>query len=184
VPPSRVWGSESRRCRWRQVSGPGWQHVRVTVSLVYKVVRKLLSIPRVLLHSEATKDAELLVLRHENAVAASPDERPDPVRAPLTGSGWLRCRPTQFPRRSLHSHLSVGWVSATAILTSRGIILIDALNTPDEAEQILVPGLRELGADPSALRYVVVTHAHGDHFGGAQYLADQYGARVMVGAAD
>jgi putative transposase len=40
----------------------------VTVSLVYKVVRKLLSIPRVLLRSEATKVAELLVLRHENAV--------------------------------------------------------------------------------------------------------------------
>ncbi|MFI1855917.1 integrase [Streptomyces sp. NPDC020480] len=40
----------------------------MTVSLVYKVVRKLLSIPRVLLRSEATKVAELLVLRHENAV--------------------------------------------------------------------------------------------------------------------
>ncbi|MGW4080525.1 integrase core domain-containing protein [Streptomyces asiaticus] len=40
----------------------------MTVSLVYKVVRKLLSIPRVLLRREATKDAELLVLRHENAV--------------------------------------------------------------------------------------------------------------------
>lgn len=40
----------------------------MTVSLVYKVVRKLLCIPRVLLHSETTKDAELLALRHENAV--------------------------------------------------------------------------------------------------------------------
>ena len=40
----------------------------MTVSLVYKVVRMLLSIPRMLLRSEATKDAELLVVRHENAV--------------------------------------------------------------------------------------------------------------------
>ncbi|MPY45714.1 MBL fold metallo-hydrolase, partial [Streptomyces phyllanthi] len=80
--------------------------------------------------------------------------------------------------------VSVGWVSAVAILTSRGIILIDALNNPDEAEQILVPGLRELGADPSTIKYVVVTHAHGDHFGGAQYLADTYGARVMLAPAD
>jgi len=38
------------------------------VSLLYKVTRKLLSIPSALLRSEATKDAELLVLRHENAV--------------------------------------------------------------------------------------------------------------------
>lgn len=80
--------------------------------------------------------------------------------------------------------VSVGFVSATAILTSRGIILIDALNNPDEAEQILVPGLRELGADPSTIKYVVVTHAHGDHFGGAQYLADTYGTRVMMAPAD
>ncbi|MFC9219970.1 integrase [Streptomyces hygroscopicus] len=35
---------------------------------MYKVVRKLLPIPRVLLRREATKDAELLVLRHENTV--------------------------------------------------------------------------------------------------------------------
>ncbi|MFG2730349.1 MBL fold metallo-hydrolase [Streptomyces canus] len=80
--------------------------------------------------------------------------------------------------------LSVGWVSATAILTPGGIILIDALNTPDEAEQYIVSGLRDLGADPSTIKYVVVTHAHGDHFGGAQHLADQYGARVMMAPAD
>ncbi|MFF3469073.1 hypothetical protein [Streptomyces sp. NPDC002619] len=38
------------------------------VSLLYKVARKLLCAPSVLLRSEAAKDAELLVLRHENAV--------------------------------------------------------------------------------------------------------------------
>jgi metallo-beta-lactamase class B len=29
-----------------------------------------------------------------------------------------------------------------------------------------------------------VTHGHGDHFGGAAYLAAKYGARVMMSAAD
>ncbi|WP_309111706.1 hypothetical protein [Saccharothrix sp.] len=38
------------------------------VSLLYSVTRRLLSVPSVLLRSEAAKDAELLVLRHENAV--------------------------------------------------------------------------------------------------------------------
>ncbi|MER5262764.1 hypothetical protein ABTZ99_11900 [Actinosynnema sp. NPDC002837] len=38
------------------------------VSLLYKTTRRLLSVPAVLLRSQAAKDAELLVLRHENAV--------------------------------------------------------------------------------------------------------------------
>ncbi|MFI1338269.1 integrase core domain-containing protein [Streptomyces sp. NPDC020845] len=38
------------------------------VSLVYQVTRKLLSIPAVLLPRRMARDAELLVLRHENAV--------------------------------------------------------------------------------------------------------------------
>ncbi|MEO6090605.1 MAG: integrase core domain-containing protein [Umezawaea sp.] len=38
------------------------------VSLLYKVARKLLSVPPVVLRSETAKDAELLVLRHENAI--------------------------------------------------------------------------------------------------------------------
>ncbi|CAL9335697.1 MBL fold metallo-hydrolase [Streptomyces sp. enrichment culture] len=80
--------------------------------------------------------------------------------------------------------LSAGWVSATAILTSGGIVLIDALNNPTEAQRYIVTGLRTLGADPSTIKYVVVTHGHGDHFGGAQYLADTYGARVMMAPAD
>ncbi|MER7394962.1 MBL fold metallo-hydrolase [Streptomyces sp. NPDC000151] len=80
--------------------------------------------------------------------------------------------------------LGAGFVSATAILTSAGIILIDALENPNGAEQHIVGGLRELGADPSTIKYVVVTHGHGDHFGGAQYLADKYGARVLMSPAD
>ncbi|MGW1696347.1 integrase [Streptomyces sp. NPDC002399] len=38
------------------------------VSLVYRGTRKLLSVPAVLLRRRAAKDAELLVLRHEDAV--------------------------------------------------------------------------------------------------------------------
>lgn len=38
------------------------------VSLLFEVTRRLLSVPSVGLRSETTKDAELLVLRHENAV--------------------------------------------------------------------------------------------------------------------
>ena len=36
--------------------------------MMYKVTRKLLSVPALLLRRDASKDTELLVLRHENAV--------------------------------------------------------------------------------------------------------------------
>jgi metallo-beta-lactamase class B len=71
-------------------------------------------------------------------------------------------------------------VSAWALTTSRGIILIDALNTPEEAETYIEGGLRKLKLDPSAIEYVVVTHAHGDHYGGARYLAGKYGATLVM----
>lgn len=45
-----------------------WNPVQVIVSLVYQVARKLLALPAVLLRRDVTKEAELLVLRHENAV--------------------------------------------------------------------------------------------------------------------
>ncbi|MFD7666856.1 MBL fold metallo-hydrolase [Streptomyces sp. NPDC059788] len=80
--------------------------------------------------------------------------------------------------------LSVGWVSAMAVLTEDGIVLIDALTSPTEAAEVIVPGLRALGARPETIRYVVATHGHGDHIGGAQYLADRYGTRVLMTPAD
>ncbi|MFJ8957539.1 integrase [Streptomyces sp. NPDC102381] len=40
----------------------------VILSMLYKVARKLLSAPAVLLRRDTSKDVELLVLRHENAV--------------------------------------------------------------------------------------------------------------------
>jgi hypothetical protein len=68
----------------------------VPVSLVYKVVCKLLSIPRVLLRSEATKDAELLVLRHENAVLRR--QINGRVRYEPVGRFWLAALSGLIPR--------------------------------------------------------------------------------------
>ncbi|MFI0469670.1 integrase core domain-containing protein [Saccharopolyspora sp. 5N102] len=70
------------------------------VSLLYQLTRRLLSVPAVLLRQDSAKDAELLVLRHENAV----------LRRQITGQ--VRYEPTDrfcfaalsslLPRRRSH----------------------------------------------------------------------------------
>lgn len=90
------------------------------------------------------------------------------------------------PTRVFDNLYSIGQnaVSAWAIDTSDGIILIDALNNADEARGIIVPNLERVGLDPKRIRYVIITHGHGDHWGGAKYLQDTYGARVVAAEAD
>lgn len=73
--------------------------------------------------------------------------------------------------------------SAWAVTTSAGIILVDAL-WDYSVEDEIVGGLQTLGLDPSTIKYVVVSHGHIDHAGGAKYLQDRFGARVIMSAAD
>lgn len=73
-----------------------------------------------------------------------------------------------------------GAVSAWAVKTSAGLVIIDSLNNPSEAEYILVAGLKKLGLDPADMKYLIVTHEHGDHYNGARYLQDTYGVQVVA----
>jgi hypothetical protein len=69
----------------------------VIVSLLYKVARGLLSVPGVLLRRDTAKEAELLVLRHENAVLRR--QRTGPVRYEPADRFWLAALSTLIPRR-------------------------------------------------------------------------------------
>jgi metallo-beta-lactamase class B len=44
--------------------------------------------------------------------------------------------------------------------------------------------LKKLGLDPATIKYVIVSHGHGDHDEGAKLLQDKYGAHVIMGAPD
>lgn len=76
------------------------------------------------------------------------------------------------------------WTSAWAIKTSAGIIVIDALDNAAEAKQYIEDGLRTLGLNPADIKYVVVSHAHGDHYGGATYLKEKFNPRVVMSEID
>ncbi len=70
-----------------------------------------------------------------------------------------------------------------ALKTSQGLIIIDTLyNYASEAE--IVDGLTKLGLNPATIKYVIISHGHGDHDEGAKLLQDRYGARIVMGGAD
>ena len=74
-------------------------------------------------------------------------------------------------------------VNAWAIQTSDGIIMIDA--TYDySVKDLIVDAMPKVGLDPKQIKYVVVTHGHGDHSAGVKYLQDTFGARVLMSEAD
>ncbi|MEP1444711.1 MAG: MBL fold metallo-hydrolase [Paraglaciecola sp.] len=81
-------------------------------------------------------------------------------------------------------YVGVTPVGAYALQTSDGIILIDALDNTELAQNVIETGMRSLGLDPAEIKMIVVTHGHGDHYGGARYLAEKYKASVIMSEVD
>jgi len=101
------------------------------------------------------------------------------------GEPNLLADPAVEPMRLFDNVYAIGdrGTLAFAIDTPDGIILIDALY-PEKQDSVLLPGLKALGLDPARVKYVLITHGHSDHFGGAAYFQATYGARVGVSARD
>jgi metallo-beta-lactamase class B len=70
-----------------------------------------------------------------------------------------------------------------ALKTSAGIILLDTLFTYNSEEEI-VGGLKKLGLDPATVKYVIISHAHSDHVGGAKLMQDRFGSHIVMGGPD
>jgi metallo-beta-lactamase class B len=74
--------------------------------------------------------------------------------------------------------------SAWAIVGNQGIIVIEALFDYAAKDEIL-DGLAKLGLDKSKVKYVILSHAHADHDGGAKLLQDEMpGVHLIYGAED
>jgi metallo-beta-lactamase class B len=73
--------------------------------------------------------------------------------------------------------------SAWAVTTSGGIIIIDPIFDYSVEDEV-VAGLKSFGLDPNTIKYVLVSHAHSDHVGGASYLQDRFNAKVIMSEAD
>jgi metallo-beta-lactamase class B len=73
--------------------------------------------------------------------------------------------------------------SAWVVKTSAGIILIDTLYGYAAQDEI-VDGMKKLGLDPADIKYIVVSHAHGDHDGAVKFLQDTYHPHVILAPKD
>ncbi len=103
----------------------------------------------------------------------------DPTKAPARATWYAE------PAKVFDNLYFVGGKihSAWALTTREGIILLDTIY-PYNSEELIVGGMRKLGLDPKDIKYVVISHAHQDHIGGAEMLQKRYGTRVVMSGPD
>ena len=75
-------------------------------------------------------------------------------------------------------YVGVCWVSAWLVKTSDGAVLLDTLHDP--FGDLLVSNIRKVGVDPADIKYVLMTHGHFDHVGGAYKLKPLTKARFVM----
>lgn len=73
--------------------------------------------------------------------------------------------------------------SAWALTTKEGIILFDTIY-PYNSEELIIGGMKKVGLDPGDIKYLIVSHAHGDHIGGAEMMQARYKPRVVMAGPD
>jgi len=139
--------------------------------------------PDVAQHLAAARDAAGSDLDAYLVLGRSADPN---FNAPAFDLEALMKIPAPPPGKAFDNLYFVGskWVSTWAITTSDGIILIDAMDNEEEAERIVEGGLKTLGLDPAKVKTVIVTHGHGDHYGGAAYFAQKYKSRIVASDID
>ncbi|HLI83380.1 MAG TPA: MBL fold metallo-hydrolase [Bryobacteraceae bacterium] len=73
--------------------------------------------------------------------------------------------------------------SVWALATSAGIVAFDTIFDYSVEDEV-AGGMKKMGLDPAQIKYAIVSHAHPDHDGGARFLQQHYGTRVIMSPAD
>ena len=75
-------------------------------------------------------------------------------------------------------YVGLCWVSAWIIKTPEGVILIDTLHEPFTDQ--LIANIKAVGVEPKDIKYVLMTHGHFDHTGGAYKLKPLTNAQFVM----
>jgi glyoxylase-like metal-dependent hydrolase (beta-lactamase superfamily II) len=75
---------------------------------------------------------------------------------------------------------------AVIVRVPEGLLLFDAMNSPEVIKTQILPQMQKFGLDPTQIKYVFMGHQHGDHIGGANYIRQEFapGAQFVMGAPD
>ena len=76
------------------------------------------------------------------------------------------------------------WDGVYILKTSAGLVMWDSLDNPREVKDIMLPSMKFLGLDPKDIKLDIITHGHGDHYGGSRYLQDTYHTPIGLSDAD
>ena len=66
------------------------------------------------------------------------------------------------------------------VKTDEGALLFDAATFESDVTEYIAPMLTELSVDADSLKYIFISHNHGDHAGGVPYLAALYPDAVIL----
>jgi metallo-beta-lactamase class B len=79
-------------------------------------------------------------------------------------------------------YVGPGYVSVWLLTTPEGNILFDSAQEPYVDH--VINNIRKVGVDPRSIRYIILSHGHLDHFGGAAKIQEASGARVVAAEED
>src|SRR5262245_36901318 len=74
-------------------------------------------------------------------------------------------------------YVGPGYVSVWLLTTPEGNVLFDSAQEP--YVDFVIGNIRKVGVDPKTIKYIILSHGHLDHFGGAAKIQEVSGARVV-----
>lgn len=82
-----------------------------------------------------------------------------------------------FPFKDIYTSVGI-------VMTPEGVLVYDAASYSEDMEEILFPALEEIGIEKDSLRYILISHNHGDHAGGLSRFLQEFPYVTVISPND